>query len=377
MLKRLFFLLFKCDIVAYMCKKLLCICAFILICTPLTSLGASDIYKAQVLNIISSEQIELGGLGISGINQVITVKLLEGSAINTEVTFLQDRLDLKKDDIIFLQNTEGTYQVLEKDRTSMIWWIVILFAVLVFILNGFQGIKSLLGLGISFLLIIFVLLPLILMGINPLLVSIVVGGIILSAVLFLSHGFNRGSTIALAGTVGAICVAGLLSFVVALWMRLTGLGDDEATNALIATGGIVNFADLLLAGIIIGMLGVLDDIAITQVAVVSEIKKANANLKPFEVFTRALKVGKEHVSALVNTLVLAYTGASFPLLILLYQSGIRLDMLVSQEIVSTEIVRVIVGSIGLIIAVPLTTYLAARFLTKEDSVESHCGHTHH
>ncbi len=96
-----------------------------------------------------------------------------------------------------------------------------------------------------------------------------------------------------------------------------------------------------------------------------------------EVFVRALRVGKEHVSALVNTLILAYTGASFPLLILLYTSCARFDLIISQEIVVTEIVRTRVGSIGLIIAVPLTTYLAARYLQKEDNVESHCGHTHH
>jgi uncharacterized membrane protein len=221
------------------------------------------------------------------------------------------------------------------------------------------------------------MLPLIIKGFNPLFVSIIVGALILSAVLFLSHGYNQGSLIALCGTLGAILCAGLLSLGVSIWMKLTGLGSDEALNAMIVTGGSIDFSELLLAGIIIGMLGVLDDIAITQVAVVSEIKKANSSLATKEVFARALRVGKEHVSALVNTLILAYTGASFPLLILLYKSGIRFDMLISQEIVSVEIVRTLVGSIGLIIAVPLTTYLAARFLKSNQTVTSHCSHTHH
>lgn len=366
------------GIVAYMIKKIIHTFMVTVLFLPFLVSAESDIYKAKVQSIISTEYAEIEGLDIQGVNQIITTTLLEGPQINSQVTFSQDKFEVQKDEIIFVrQISEGEYQLIEKNRISMIWGIVILFVILVLLLNGFQGIKSLFGLGISFLLIIFVLLPLILKGINPLLVSIIIGGVILSAVLFLSHGFNRGSVIALVGTVGAICVAGLLSVGVSLWMRLTGLGDDDAMNALVATKGLVNFADLLLAGIIIGMLGVLDDIAITQVAVVSEIKKANSTLKPFDVFTRALRVGKEHVSALVNTLVLAYTGASFPLLILLYQSGIRLDMLLSQEVVAAEIVRIIVGSIGLIIAVPLTTYLAARFLKKEDTIQSHCAHTHH
>src|SRR5690606_24786239 len=116
---------------------------------------------------------------------------------------------------------------------------------------------------------------------------------------------------------------------------------------------------------------------ITQVSVVAEIKKANPKLPFTEIFRRALRVGKEHINALVNTLVLAYTGASFSLLILLYNSGTRLDLLLSQEIVSAEIVRVLVGSIGLIIAVALTTYLATRYITGEDAGEGHShGHAH-
>jgi uncharacterized membrane protein len=360
-----------------MYKKLIYILSIIFVAMPFIINASEEIYKAEVLNIVSSEQKEVEGLNVFGINQVITVKFLEGPETNSQATFLQDKLDLKKGEIIFIEKTDQTYKVLEKNRMPMIWGIIILFFILIFLLNGFQGVKSILGLGISFVLIIFVLLPLIIFGINPLIVSIIIGGIILSIVLFLSHGFNKGSVIALVGTVGAIIFAGILSLLVSIWMRLTGMGDDMATTAMITTNSVIDFADLLLAGIIIGMLGVLDDIAITQVAVVSEIKNANQNLKPVEVFTRALRVGKEHVSALVNTLVLAYTGASFPLLILLYQSGIRLDMLLSQEIVATEIVRTIIGSIGLIVAVPLTTYLAARFLKTEDKVESHCAHTHH
>ncbi len=359
-------------------KQITVIFILLIVFIPTTIRATGDIYKAQVQDVLLSENVLLEGFEISTIRQTITFTLLEGPNKGKNITFTQDKFEITKGEIIFVEQIEGDrYQVLEKNRMFMIWSIITLFVFLVLLLNGLQGFKSIIGLGISFVLIIFVLLPLVLKGFNPLLVSVLIGGVILSLVLFLSHGYNKGSIIALIGTTGAIVCAGVLSLIVSSWMKLTGLGDDEAVSALMVTGGIVNFSELLLAGIIIGMLGVLDDIAITQVAVVSEIKKANPALSLFELFTRALRVGKEHVSALVNTLVLAYTGASFPLLILLYTSGIRIDMLLSQEIVVAEIVRTIVGSIGLIIAVPLTTYLAARFLKQEDHIESHCAHTHH
>lgn len=350
----------------------------ILLTSPLFVHAQQNIFKAKVIDVISSNEIVLEGLNVTTIEQTIKVLAIDGDLSQKEFTLTQNKFEVQEGEYVFIQQIEeGQFQLLEKDRTHMIFYVVLLFMFLILLLNRFQGLKSLFGLLLSFLVIIFVMLPLIMNGFNPLLVSIVVGALILASVLFLSHGYNQGSFIALCGTLGAILCAGLLSLGVSIWMKLTGLGSDEALNALIVTGGSIDFGELLLAGIIIGMLGVLDDIAITQVAVVSEIKKANPSLSTREVFVRALRVGKEHVSALVNTLILAYTGASFPLLILLYKSGIRFDMLISQEIVSVEIVRTLVGSIGLIIAVPLTTYLAARFLKSNQTVTSHCAHTHH
>lgn len=344
---------------------------------PFLAQAQGETYKARIENIISSETTELEGFGVPVTIQTVTLELLEGPHDGERITMRHDKFLVEEGETVFVQQgAEGAFQIVEKDRTAMLLAVLGLFVALIVALNGKQGIKSLFGLALSFAVIIFVMMPLVVRGISPLLVSVIVGAAILSAVLFLSHGYNRGSIIALCGTLGAIVCAGLLSLAASAWMRLTGLGSDEALNAMIITGGTVNFADLLLAGIIIGMLGVLDDIAITQVAVVGELKRANPLLSVREIFVRALRVGKEHVSALVNTLVLAYTGASFPLLILLYKSGVRFDMLVSQEIVSAEIVRTLIGSIGLILAVPLTTWLAARYLSKDDRVHDSHGHHH-
>ncbi len=361
-----------------MIKKLTCLILLVYSLVPAFAFAQPEASKAKVIDVITSEQVELEGLSITTTVQTITVLFFDGSHAGTQKTFVQDKFAVEEGETVFVQETEdGKFQLLEKDRTQMILWILALFLALILLLNGKQGVKSILGLALSFLVIIFVMLPLVLRGFNPLVVSIFVGAVVLSAVLFLSHGYNRGSVIALMGTLGAIVCAGALSFGASYWMKLTGLGSDDALSAVVVTKGLIDFSDLLLAGIIVGMLGVLDDIAITQVAVVSEIKRADPTLPVREIFTRALRVGKEHVSALVNTLVLAYTGASFPLLILLYNSDVRFDLLVSQEVVSAEIVRTLVGSIGLIIAVPLTTYLAAKYLSKNDHVHgAHCGHSH-
>ncbi len=358
-------------------QKIRYILIFILFLIPSISLAQGDVYKAKILDVISQKQTHLEGLNISVTEQTINIKLVDGPYLGKEFITTQNKFIVEKNEYVFVQQVEDQkFQIIEKDRMQMILYTVLFFVFLILLLNGFQGLKSIIGLVISFFVIIFIMLPLIVKGFNPLLISIIIGTVILSSVLFLSHGYNRGSIIALYGTLGAIICAGLLSVGVSIWMKLTGLGSDESLNAMIVTGGVVNFSDLLLGGIIVGMLGVLDDIAITQVAVVSEIKKANPLLSVKEIFVRSLRVGKEHVSALVNTLILAYTGASFPLLILLYKSNIRFDMLLSQEIVSAEIVRTLIGSIGLIVAVPFTTYLAAKFLEKTDSVDSHCSHSH-
>lgn len=359
-------------------QKIKYLTIFVIFFIPYICSAQTDIFKAKVLDIISQQESQLEGLNISVTEQTVSILLLEGPSSGKEFLSTQNKFKVEQDEYVFVQQTEDqTFQIVEKDRTQMILYTVLFFIFLILLLNGFQGLKSIMGLLISFIVIIFVMLPLIIKGFDPLLVSIVIGTVILSSVLFLSHGYNRGSIVALCGTLGAIICAGLLSVGVSIWMKLTGLGSDESLNAMIVTGGTVNFADLLLGGIIIGMLGVLDDIAITQVAVVSEIKKANPLLSIKQIFTRSLRVGKEHVSALVNTLILAYTGASFPLLILLYKSNVRFDMLISQEIVSAEIIRTLVGSIGLILAVPFTTYLAAKFLTNTDHADSSCAHTHH
>ena len=214
----------------------------------------------------------------------------------------------------------------------------------------------------TFLVIIYFLLPLLLKGYPPVLTSSLIAAAILFLAIFLTHGFNRESGVAFSGTVIAVILTGILASVAVRMTRLTGFGNEEAVYLNFATLGNLNFSGLLLGGIIVGVLGVLDDIAITQVAVVRELKESVHNLSKKEIYHKAMRVGREHAGALVNTLALAYAGATLPLLLLFSVSQIEFGMILNQEAVATEIIRTIIGSIGLILTIPITTTLAVYFL---------------
>jgi len=199
-------------------------------------------------------------------------------------------------------------------------------------------------------------------GYPPLLVSTLFAAAILFVAIYFTHGFTREATVAFAGTISAVLITGALAFFSVWFMRLTGFDTEEAVFLNLQSAGQLNFNGLLLGGMIIGVLGILDDIAITQAAVVSEIYRSARDLKKKQVYGKAIRVGREHVVALVNTLALAYTGASLPLLLIFSVSDYPLGLILSQELFSTEIVRTIVGSIGLLFTVPITTMLAVYFL---------------
>ncbi|HEY7293898.1 MAG TPA: YibE/F family protein, partial [Dehalococcoidia bacterium] len=175
----------------------------------------------------------------------------------------------------------------------------------------------------------------------------------------LSHGINRKTTTALAGTAIALALTAVLASVSIGLARLSGLADDEASTLNIITRGGINAEGLLLAGMIIGALGVLDDVCVAQASAVFELRAANQALHGFELFERAMNIGRDHIASTVNTLFLAYAGAALPLLIILSLGTESASTLISREFLATEIVRTLVGSLGIVASVPLTTALAA------------------
>lgn len=335
--------------------------------------------RAEVLEILSEEEMEIFGTGAVEIVQEVRIELESGE----EVEFENDLVPLRRGDRIYvnyMQNIDGTefYTLKDVDRRSAIILLPILFAAILISFAGWQGVRALLSLGASIGAIIFVLVPALLAGYDPVLTSLGIAGVILAVVLFGTHGFNARSMIAFFGTFGAVAITCVVALFWTQWMRLTGFAHDASVYLNFATAGELDFAGLLLGSIIIGILGVLDDVSITQASVVQELKAANPTLTGVGLYHRAIRVGKDHVGSLVNTLALAYVGAALPLVLLMVHGGGSLMSVLNQEVVAAEYIRILIGSIGLLLAVPLTTGAAAWWWHARE-VDEHdvCEHGHH
>jgi len=258
------------------------------------------------------------------------------------------------------------YAVADYDRLSTMAWLVGLFVVAVLAAGRWHGLRSLLGLAISLLIITTFVVPAILAGSNPLAVAVVGAFVIMLVTLYLSHGLNVKTTTALIGTAGALVLTGLLGVLFAQITKLTGLASEDAQLLANAVQGI-SLPGLVLAGLIISALGVLDDVTVTQASTVFAVHDADPEQSWGTLFRRAMNVGRDHIASTVNTLVLAYAGASITLLLLFSTGGQAVAEILNSETVAAEIVKTLVGSIGLIAAVPLTTAIAATLAVRQGS----------
>ncbi len=256
------------------------------------------------------------------------------------------------------------FYIVDFVRTRVLLALFITFVVLVLLVGRWRGVGSLFSLAISFFIILLFILPEINKGRDPVLISIIAAMLIIPIMFYLSHGFNRKTTVAIAGTLVALAITGFLAEISVAAAKLTGFTSDEAAFLQVTKKGAINMRGLVLAGIIIGALGVLDDVTISQSAVVQQLKRANPKIKPTQLFTQALSVGQDHITSMVNTLILVYAGASFPLLLLFVNNPQPFAQVVNYEIIAEEVVRTLTGSIGLVLAVPITTVLAVKMIKK-------------
>jgi uncharacterized membrane protein len=304
-------------------------------------------------------------------------------------------LSLKQGETFFLRHTvnklDGTdlHAVSDPYRLPTIYFFVALFVICVVAFGGKQGIRGLIALVASFAFIGYLLLPGILHGYSPVLISMGVSSLIIILGSYITHGFNRITTSAVIGMVTTIIVTGLLAYAAIHFGRLSGFSTEESVYLNLDTQGTIDFSGLLLGGILIGLLGVLYDAAIGQAVSVDELHHVGPHLSRSVIFKRALRIGREHIGALVNTLAIAYVGASLPLLLLFYYSSAGFALTINQEIFATEIIRAMIGSIGLVLAVPLTTLIAvymlveapgetpdASTINKEKESLDNVGHSH-
>jgi uncharacterized membrane protein len=252
----------------------------------------------------------------------------------------------------------GGWYFSDFQRRGPLLALAVFFALAVVVFGRWRGIMALAGLVVSFAILVRFILPAILIGKNPVAVSVVGAAAIMFAVLYLAHGINARTTTAVLGTVGALFLTGLLAWIFLAGTHLTGMADEESGLLAASLSG-VSLRGLLLGGVVIGSLGVLDDVTVTQASVVWELHQANPAYGFQRLYAAGLRIGRDHIASTVNTLVMAYAGASLPLLVLFTLSSRHLGDVLTSEVVAQEIVRTLVGSIGLVSAVPITTALAA------------------
>ena len=329
---------------------------------PRLPVALGEIREGRVVEIVRDE---LQSSQRGDVRTQIVLVDVEGRRVEIEHVFVDGSAGgfpvRTGDDVLVVRsevNSGERFFIQERVRRGEVWALSLVFALLVVAVGGRRGVLSLIALAISILVIVRFIVPAIYVGWDPVLVAIAGALVIMSASLVIGHGPTRKTWIALGGTAISLGLTGVLAIVAVDLVQLTGLGDDDATMLQSLVQG-VSASGLLLGGIIIGALGVLDDVTTTQASTVFELRQANSALGPRQLFLRGMNVGRDHIAATTNTLVLAYAGASLPLLMILAGQGEPLGILVSYEGLATEIVRTLVGSIGIVAAVPITTGLAA------------------
>jgi uncharacterized membrane protein len=299
----------------------------------------------------------------------VTVRLEDGPTVTARIPEGPGSPAVAADDRIVVVESAGEYAVLDHQRGRGLLALVALFAAVIVAFGRWRGVAALGGLGVSFAILFLFVLPAIATGGPPLAVAIVGAAAIMLAVLYLTHGVSVRTSVAVLGTLVSLVLTGLLGAYATTALHMTGFGSEESSLVSVFLGDI-DPRGLLLAGIVIGTLGVLDDVTVTQAETVAALATANPALGRGGFYRAAARVGRAHIASTVNTIVLAYAGASLPLLLLVIVSGQPASTVLTSEFIANEIVRSAVGTIGLVAAVPVTTALAAFVTTRAPTSDS-------
>ncbi|MEI7497985.1 MAG: YibE/F family protein [Candidatus Falkowbacteria bacterium] len=351
-------------------------------CSPVFALeqtAPDTTFEARVTKVILEEQVKQldGGfsrqqnLELVGLDGAYIHKTLEYNGIG-QIDAIKKNIYHAGDRVLVVASSDDVghinYYITDYVRTDAIWWLGGIFIAILLLIGGWKGFRSLLSLMLTFVVMMWYIVPQILDGSDPVIVTTIGSLVILGAIIYVTEGFKREAHVGVLAIFISLMITIGFSYAFINLAKLSGLATEESSFLLGLGVGEINFQGLLLAGMIIGALGVLDDVVIAQVATVKEISAANINQSRWDVYKRAHAVGIAHISSMTNTLFLAYAGASLSLLILFSsgQSGFaNWHQAINNEMLATEIVRTLVGSIGLVLAVPISTGLALWLIKKE------------
>ncbi|MBN1916060.1 YibE/F family protein [Candidatus Dojkabacteria bacterium] len=335
-----------------------------------------EFYLGKVVEVIEEgvdEEINQG-------YQLLRIELLSGDRAGEEIEIPNEALlDVKDgrmvevgEKVIVNRNAsqlESNYVITEKYRLDALILIGLLFVLFVIATSGYKGLGSVFGLIFTVVVLVKFVVPQILEGKNPLIICIAGALIITTVSIYLAHGFSRKTSLAVLSTLITVTVSAVLAFLFVDATKLFGLGSEESYFLKFAQGESIDLRGLLLGGIVFGALGVLDDVTTAQTASIYEIKIANPMLEFGELYRRGLSIGREHIASLINTLALAYIGSSFPVLLLFTLNKFEpIWTSLNDEFIAEEIVRTLIGSSALVFAVPISTYIAAKFLKVKNEI---------
>jgi len=329
-------------------------------------------YRGKVLEVHESEEQEHEYYSV--IEQEVKVRLTSGSYRGEEITIFNTYfagdpvydflLEPGQEVIVVTMGEEGSFDqayVQDMARDRGVYYLVFVFIVALLLVGRMKGLKTIITLVITIALVFGVLLPYLLRGFSPIWLAVGVAVIAIMVTLFIIGGFNVKSLVAIMGTVFGVVVAGLMAFWAGSMAKLTGFGTHEA-QMLYFMDHTIDFRGLLFAGIIIGSLGAITDIGMSVASAAAEIKEARPDIRFGDLTRGAFNVGRDVMGTMANTLILAYVGAAIPMLLLVMGYDIDWLKVINMDIIATEFVRGIAGSIGLIAAVPVTALLSGYFM---------------
>lgn len=319
--------------------------------------------------VVFGEEVQLGTvkkvLKETKQGQVLQV-VVDGKQVEIEtgaVTTTRKQFYEAGDEILvshIKQDKNDIYFIKEYVRSKQLLTLLSVFVLAVIFISGKKGVSSIVGMLISFLILFYYLLPAIVAGADPINSSLVTAAFLVPITFYISHGFNKKTTIAVVSSLLSLVAVTVLSVIWIQWAKLTGFSSEEASFLDVIGNGSFDMRGVLLASIIIGSLGVLDDVTISQVSIVSELRAVGKQKSNEDIFFHAMRIGQDHISSMVNTLILVYTGAALPLFLLFIKNPQPFTQVVQYEMIAEEIIRSLIGSIGIILSVPLSTYLASK-----------------
>jgi len=339
----------------------------------------SETVRAEVLNIQEEGHITVGKQ--EQIYQIVEIEVSEGEFKGSHMFLEFGKNQIMPEEYILkagseilvtvgispLDNTSSAFFV-DFVRGKALVWIFLLFAIISFVIGSWTGVRSLLGIMVGMGVIILYIIPQIENGANPVLTSIIGSAVFLTVSLYLVYGWRTMTHSAVISMIISLILTGAVSVFAVKLARLTGFGNENMMFLIQQSENPIDMRGILLAGIIIGSLGVLDDLVVGQSSAVFQLSEVSENLKFNNLYQRAMTIGRGHVAASVNTLVLAYAGESLPMLLLFHITNVNLGMAVNVSFIAEEIVRALAGTIGLFLSIPITTAMACLWVLRKPEI---------